>query len=50
MGRVAHHLAGLHGINIIDPGTKLEFRQFLREQLKKLPGDQHRASEVGLGG
>lgn len=43
-------LSGLHGINIIDPGTKLEFRRFLREQLKKLPGDQHRASEVGLGG
>ncbi len=43
-------LSGLRGINIIDPDTTLAFREFLRRQLKKLPGDQHRASEVGLGG
>lgn len=43
-------LSGLRGINIIDPDTKPAFRQFLKEQLKKLPGDKHRASEVGLGG
>jgi len=43
-------LSGLRGINIIDPDTTLAFRQFLMEQLKKLPGVQHRASKVGLGG
>jgi hypothetical protein len=31
-------LSGLHGINIIDPETKLAFREFLRKQLKDLPG------------
>ncbi len=43
-------LSGLRGINIIDPDTTPAFREFLRRQLEKLPGDQHRASEVGLGG
>ena len=43
-------LSGLRGINIIDPDTTPAFREFLRGQLEKLPGDQHRASKVGLGG
>ncbi len=45
-------LTGLHGINVIDPDRKLEFREFLREQLRKLPGDKRRAnrSDLALGG
>lgn len=43
-------LSGLRGINIIDPDTKLEFREFLRGHLKKLPGGQYRAGKVGVGG
>jgi hypothetical protein len=41
-------LSGLRGINIIDPEAKLAFAEFLREQLKKLPGDRHRAVDSGL--
>ena len=40
-------LTGLRGINVIDPRRKLEFRQFLCEQLRELPGGDHRARGTG---
>lgn len=42
-------LTGLHGINVIDPAAKLEFRQFLREHLKKLPDALGHFKRSGLG-
>ena len=42
-------LTGLHGINIIDPAAKLEFRQFLKGHLKKLPDALGHIKTSGLG-
>ncbi len=50
--KLLHKLTGVHGINVIDPARKLEFREFLREQLEKMPGGGRRANrnDLALGG
>ena len=46
--KLLHKLTGVHGINVIDPARKVEFRDFLKGMLKKLPGDRRRANQNDL--